>query len=324
MEQRLRKMIEAAVNHRATDVHFQIRDRCVHVQMRKDGKLIDFPDAECDLKLFRYLQYRSNMELSKTGIPQTGRFDVDISDRKVSLRFALIHSFQMTSGVLRILNAENTLTIDSVFLYPEHAYKIKQAFHRGSGLILLSGPTGSGKTTTLYTCLKSVNDRRVFTVEDPIEVYDESFVQLQINEAQNLDYEASIRQLMRHDPDIIMIGEIRDAKAAKGAVQSALTGHLVAATIHASSCIMAIERMKELGISEMLLKDVLCLVSSQRLLSTIRKEKACAFEMMDLNDLSFYFAKHQLPASFHDLQTNVRWLEKQRIVSTFETEQMYP
>lgn len=323
MEKELERLVEYALHQHVSDIHFQVRDEIVSMQMRQQGRLVSCDDFQCDLRLFRYLQYKANMELSMSSVPQTGRFDLVVNEKKVSLRFATIQSYQMIDGVLRILNAESPLTMKALFLYSEHLNMMKRAFCKENGLILISGPTGSGKTTTLYTCLKEVSQRMIYTVEDPIEVFDERFVQLQVNEAQNFDYEQSIRQLMRHDPDIIMIGEIRDAKAAKGAVQSALTGHLVAATIHASSCIGAIERMKDLGISEQLLKDVLVLVSSQRLLNSYRKEKVGAYEMMGQKELNCYFNSHQAPEEFHDLRSNVRWLEKHRFVSTFETEALF-
>ncbi|MBE6107960.1 MAG: hypothetical protein E7192_04905 [Erysipelotrichaceae bacterium] len=323
MEKELERLVEYALHHQVSDLHFQVRDEIVAMQMRKNGQLVNCDDFSCDLRLFRYLQYRADMELSMSSVPQTGRFDLLIHEKKVSLRFATIQSYQMMDGVLRILNAENTLTMESLFPYPEHLHLMKQSFRKENGLILISGPTGSGKTTTLYTCLKAVSQRMIYTVEDPIEVFDERFVQIQVNEAQNFSYEQSIRQLMRHDPDIIMIGEIRDSAAAKGAVQSALTGHLVCATIHASSCTGAIERMKDLGVSESLLKDVLVLVSSQRLFESYRKEKIGAYEMMGIKDLNSYFESHKIPEGFHDLTSNVRWLEKHRFVSTFETEEMF-
>ncbi len=323
MEKELERLVEYALHHQVSDLHFQVRDETVSMQMRKQGRLVNCDDFQCDLRLFRYLQYRANMELSMSSVPQTGRFDFEVNEKRISLRFATIQSYQMIDGVLRILNAENALTMESLFLYSEHLNMMRQAFQKENGLILISGPTGSGKTTTLYTCLKAVSQRMIYTVEDPIEVFDERFVQLQVNEAQNFNYEQSIRQLMRHDPDIIMIGEIRDAAAAKGAIQSALTGHLVAATIHASSCIGAIERMKDFGVNEQLLNDVLSLVSSQRLLNSYRKEKVGAYEMMGRKELDCYFASHQAPKDFHDLQSNIRWLEKHRFVSTFETEELF-
>ncbi len=323
METQLENLVRYAVEQHVSDIHFQIRENELDVQMRKQGVLIPCEEIELDLRFFRYLQYRANLELSMTSVPQTGRFDLKLDEKIVSLRFSLLQSYQMTSGVLRILNTSNQLTMRSLFHYPDHYRKMRKAFQKENGLILISGPTGSGKTTTLYTCLKEMEQRMIYTVEDPIEVYDDRFVQLQVNEAQNFSYEQSIRQLMRHDPDIIMIGEIRDAQAAKGAIQSALTGHLVAATIHASSCSQAIERMKDLGVSEMMLHDVLILVSSQRLFESYRKEKIGAYEMMGPYELDYYFEHHKAPQSFHDLKSNVRWLETNRLVSTFETEEMF-
>lgn len=323
MEEKLQNLIRYAVGHQISDLHFLVRNEEVFLQMRKNGDLLDCPEIHCDLRLFRYLQYRSNMELSLMSVPQTGGFEIEIDGQIISLRFSLIHSFQMITGVLRIMNHSNGLTVEKLFRYPEHLRMIRKAFSRENGLILITGPTGSGKTTTLYTCLKSLHSRMIYTVEDPIEIVDQQFVQLQINESLNFTYEQSIRQLMRHDPDIIMIGEIRDAVAAKGAVQCALTGHLVCATLHASSCQLAIERMKDLGISEQLLQDVVVLITSQRLIKGIADEKIGAYEMMDQKMLEHVFHQHSQPPLFHDLKQNVRWLEKMRLVSTFETEELF-
>ena len=323
MEQKLKKLITYALNNQISDIHFLMKNNQISTQIRKNGVLMECSDVACDVRFFRYLQYRSNLELSMTSVPQTGGFEILIENMTISVRFSLIQSFQMTSGVLRIMNTTSTLTMEKLFLYPEHLRMIKKAFHRENGLILITGPTGSGKTTILYTCLKALHDRMIYTVEDPIEVIDDHFVQLQVNEAQNFSYEQSIRQLMRHDPDVIMIGEIRDGKAAKGAVQCALTGHLVCATLHASNCLMAIERMKDLGISEQLLKDVVVLISSQRLLEGIHRQKIGAYEIMDHGILETVFDTHQKPELFHDLMENVRWLEKHRFVSTFETDELF-
>ena len=323
MEQKLMELMKYALHNQISDLHFLLKNEQVSIQMRKNGILMNCDNVSCDIRFFRYLQYRSNLELSMTSVPQTGGFELVIDDRTISVRFSLIQSFQMTTGVLRIMNHTQALTMEKLFLYPDHLLMMKKAFKRENGLILITGPTGSGKTTTLYTCLKALSSRMIYTVEDPIEIVDEHFVQLQVNEAQNFSYEQSIRQLMRHDPDVIMIGEIRDAKAAKGAVQCALTGHLVCATLHASSCLLAIERMKDLGISEQLLKDVLVLVSSQRLLEGIDHRKIGAYEMMDKKLLEKAFELHREPELFHDLKSNVRYLERQRLVSTFETDELF-
>ena len=323
MEQKLVELMRYALKNQISDLHFLLKNDKVTLQMRKNGLLMNCDEVRCDVRFFRYLQYRSNLELSMTSVPQTGGFELMVDGKVVSVRFSLIQSFQMTTGVLRIMNQNHVLTMEKLFVYPEHLRMMKKAFHKENGLILITGPTGSGKTTTLYTCLKALSSHMIYTVEDPIEIYDEHFVQLQVNEAQNFSYEQSIRQLMRHDPDVIMIGEIRDTKAAKGAVQCALTGHLVCATLHASSCLLAIERMKDLGISEQLLKDVLILISSQRLLQGIDQSKIGAYEMMDKKMLEQVFEHHCEPELFHDLKSNVRYLERQRLVSTFETDELF-
>lgn len=138
---------------------------------------------------------------------------------------------------------------------------------------MFSGPTGSGKTTTLYTLLNAVQNKKIFTLEDPVEVVNEKYVQIQINEKQHMSYADGIKQLMRHDPDIIMIGEIRDETAAKMAVRCALTGHLVVSTIHSFSCVSTILRMLDLGVEKYQLKDVLKGISSQRLFEKTNGEK---------------------------------------------------
>ncbi|MBQ2079664.1 MAG: Flp pilus assembly complex ATPase component TadA, partial [Erysipelotrichaceae bacterium] len=155
--------------------------------------------------------------------------------------------------------------------------------------ILFSGPTGSGKTTTLYSLLKCVRNKKIYSIEDPIEVYHDNLIQLSVNEARGFDYAEGIKQILRHDPDIIMIGEIRDEKAAKMAVVAANTGHLVLSTIHTSRASGCISRMSELGVNEDHLYENLLCVSNQRMLINAKtREKAVLYEIMDSKEIEYF------------------------------------
>lgn len=290
MESQLKELLKKALELKATDIHFKIERNEVTVQFRLRQQMIDMPKEYCSLRLFRYLQYRANLDISNLSQPQTGQFEMEIENEHYSLRFAILSSFNMVSGVLRILNADFDLKPEDLSLDKKQVKQLKKLLQRRSGLILMSGPTGSGKTTTLYTLLNQVENRKIFTLEDPIEIYSRRYVQLQINEKQNFNYQEGIRQLLRHDPDIIVIGEIRDEIAAKMAVRCAMTGHLVISTLHSYSSIGAIERMLELGVDKGYLKDILITVTNQRLYDLKKgKGKTGIYEIMPTQAIVQYF-----------------------------------
>ena len=192
--------------------------------------------------------------------------------------------------------------------------------HR-NGLYVLSGPTGSGKTTTLYTILNEVSGKKIFTLEDPIEVLSEKYVQLAVNDRRHLSYADGIRQLMRHDPDIVMIGEIRDSIAAEMAVRCALTGHLVLTSIHSGSCVSAINRLIDLGVSEPQLSDILCGISNQRLYDTADNGKIGVYEIMDRKEVEYYFKNHCTSSSFTPLQRKIEEAVAEGIVDEDQASQ---
>ncbi len=292
MDELLIELLHQAIEKRATDIHFKVDKNKVQVSFRVRQKMVEVDTKFSSVRLFRYLQYRANLDVSEILIPQTGQFEIEINERTVSLRFAVLHSFSVVSGVLRILNAQHHLQISDLTFSKKQTLLLKRMIQRKNGLILLSGPTGSGKTTTLYTLLHSISDRKIYTIEDPIEVYYEHFVQLQVNEKQNFTYKEGIKQLLRHDPDIIVIGEIRDEGAAQSALRSALTGHLVISTIHAFDCASAIERMIELEVPLRQLQDVLIYVSNQRLFNRKnRKERIGVYEIMEQFQIHEYLQK---------------------------------
>ena len=196
--------------------------------------------------------------------------------------------------MLRILNSNLKVEADKLSKLKSQNEYFKRLLKEDNGLVLFSGATGSGKTTTLYSLLKSVDGSIIYTIEDPIEVVNDKFVQLQINERIGFDYEAGIKQIMRHDPDIIMVGEIRDDKAAKMALRAANTGHLVLSTIHASSVASTIDRMVDLGVSEEYLYEMLICLVHQKMIINRSGEKVVIYEIMDKDEIDYYrrFKKH--------------------------------
>lgn len=305
MRERLQEILQIAVNYDVTDIHFDVRreKECEKtiVEMRVKGKIRRLKEKKDDMKLFRYLMYRANLDVSDALRPQTGSFHEEVNGKMLSLRFATVSSYHIMSGVLRILNCHGNLKIsDLTFDEDVISWMEKITDHR-NGLFIFTGPTGSGKTTSLYTILNACTGKKIFTLEDPVEVVNEKYIQIQINEKQHMSYADGIRQLMRHDPDIVMIGEIRDEEAARMAVRCALTGHLVLTSLHASSCISAIYRMEDLGVDMMQMEDVLAGICSQRLYETEEGKKVSVYEYMDRRQLQTWFTTKKVPEDFHSL-----------------------
>ena len=292
MEERLLELIRKVLMKKATDVYFELRNGELRVEM-KAGDHVEKVEGY-DVAFFTYLQYRAHLDMGNVSAPQTGQFEVEVAGRIVSLRFAVMNSFRLTSGVLRILNHVSMLKSEDLTFESKVIRYLQSICQQRSGLFLFSGPTGSGKTTTLYTLLSEVQDRKIFTIEDPIEVYFDDFVQIQVNEKAGMGYGECIKQLMRHRPDIIMIGEIRDSEAAKNAVRCALTGHLVVSTVHAGDVLTAIERMLELGCERNQLKDVLCGVSNQRLFTLSNDRKVGIYEFINEKQIADYLKDREV------------------------------
>ncbi len=314
MNERLLEILRIALAYRVSDIHFQLSENGeAQIEMRVDGKIRQLKASYGDERLFNYLMYRANLDVSSVFSPQTGSFEETVDGTRLSLRFAIVSAWHRTSGVLRILNADSSLSMDMLTKDASVLKWMKNVMDLKNGLVIFSGPTGSGKTTALYTILDAIRERKIFTLEDPIEVVHENYVQLQINEKQ-MGYAEGIRQLMRHDPDIIMIGEIRDETAAAMAIRSALTGHLVVTSLHSFSCKGAIERMIELGVAAGSLSDVLRGVSSQRLFTDAQNRRTGIYETMDEKQIAYYFANRREPEDFISLETKIRIAKEEGII----------
>ena len=289
MEERLIALLKLALKYYATDIHFYVTYQEVKIQMRINGQLIDVKSKIGDYKLIRYLQYLANLDVGNLLVPQTGQFEMEIDDSLLSLRFAVINSLNYTNGVLRILNSNIKVEANRLSHIKSQNNYFINLLNNNCGLIIFSGPTGSGKTTTLYSLLKSIKNKKIYSIEDPIEVFNDNIVQIEVNEAMGLDYAAGIKQILRHDPDIIMIGEIRDEKAAKMAVVAANTGHLVLTTLHASKASACISRMIDLGVNEdHLYENLLCLSSQRMMIDKNNKQKIVLYEIMDKYEIDFF------------------------------------
>ncbi|MBP3892130.1 MAG: Flp pilus assembly complex ATPase component TadA [Solobacterium sp.] len=307
MENDLIRCLEIALKYHVTDIHFSVMENNqLKVEMRIKNRMFRLKDVQLDIHFFRYLMYRANLDSSDLQKPQTGQFSLAIQNHSLSLRFSILSSFRMISGVLRILNNHVILDSKNLSLTPSHGLWFQQLPSYTNGLVVFSGPTGSGKTTTLYTILNHVKQKKIYTIEDPIEVYSNHYVQIQINEKHHLSYQEALKQLMRQDPDIIMIGEIRDPTAAEIAIRASLTGHLVVTSLHASSCIGAIHRLLDLGIKEYQLKDVLRGISNQRLFDTPMNTKIGAYEIMDEQEVNYYFKHKTTSPSFIPLEKTIQ------------------
>ena len=314
MEKRLISILRLAIKHQASDIHLTLKGHEMIIEMRINDKMAKIKTQKGDNRLIRYLQYLANLDVGRILVPQTGQFEMVVDGTMLSLRFALINNYNFSNGVLRILNSSLKINPKRLSVYQFQNEMLERMMREPYGLILFSGPTGSGKTTTMYSLLNDVANSKIYTIEDPIEVYSEKYVQLQVNEAIGLDYASGVRQILRHDPDIIMIGEIRDEKAAKMAVVAANTGHLVLSTIHSSTSASVITRMNELGVNEQHLLEMLICSINQRMIQTKTGHKLVIYEMMDQEEIAYYHQNRCHSASFLSIEKQLAILRKDGLI----------
>lgn len=306
MEERLLALLRLALKYSATDIHFYVAYKQVKIDMRIDGECRLVKTKFEDYKLIRYLQYLANLDVGNLLLPQTGQFELEVDGSLLSLRFAVINKLNYTDATLRILNSRLKVNADNLSSIARQNDYFKSLLKKDCGLILFSGPTGSGKTTTLYSLLKSVKNEKIYTIEDPIEVINDGLIQLAVNEQLGFDYSSGIAQILRHDPDIIMIGEIRESKAAKAAVVAANTGHLVLSTIHSSRAGSCISRMKELGVNEDELYENLLCVSNQRMMYDKKNNKKLVlYEVMDREEIEYFRTNKANSNNFIDIDSQI-------------------
>lgn len=259
-----------AVQGRCSDIHIEPQEGDVRVRFRIDGELyevLSLPRMSSAAVVSR-IKIMSGIDIAEKRVPQDGRFRMNIDRREVDFRVSTLPTSHGEKVVMRILDRSNALMrIDQLGLSNKNKEYLLKVSRRPHGILLVTGPTGSGKTTTLYSVLSEVNsvDKNIITLEDPIEYTLQGINQVQINSKAGLSFASGLRSILRQDPDIIMVGEIRDGETAGLAVQAALTGHLVLSTLHTNSAAGTIARLTDMGVENFLLASSLSGVVAQRL-----------------------------------------------------------
>ncbi len=264
------QLISQAVETRASDIHIEPFEDRLRVRYRYDGVLheVEAPPRRLQLAVVSRIKIMAMLDIAERRLPQDGRIKIVVRGQEVDLRVSTIPALHGESVVLRILD-KSAVNLDFGKLGMEDTlrHRLTRLLDLPNGIILVTGPTGSGKTTTLYTALLQLNsvDRNIITVEDPIEYQLSGINQVQVKPLIGLNFATLLRSILRHDPDVIMIGEIRDLETAQIAVQAALTGHLVLSTIHTNSAVATIARLRDMGLEDYLLTSTINGIMAQRL-----------------------------------------------------------
>lgn len=270
-------LLAQALADNASDIHVEPSKNIMRVRMRVDGRLRDVPspDKKMFLPIVSRIKILAGIDIARTRTPQDGRFNIREASREVGVRVSTFPTIHGEKVVLRLLDKSTALYgIDNLGFLRDDKEKIKSVLKRPYGFILSTGPTGSGKSTTLYAILNHINspEKNIITIEDPVEYTLEGLAQAQVNPRAGMTFESGLRSILRQDPDIIMVGEIRDRETANIAVHSALTGHLVLSTLHTNDAASAVTRLVEMGIEPFLVTSSVSCVIGQRLLRKICPE----------------------------------------------------
>ncbi len=267
-------LISRAIDSRASDIHIEPFDGRLVVRYRIDGVLknVDAPPARSTAAVTSRIKIMAKLDIAERRLPQDGRMQVRVQGKTIELRVSTIPTMHGESVVLRILDKENLpLDFEALGFEGDAAAQFHEALAQPHGILLVTGPTGSGKTTTLYAALHRLNhpERKIVTVEDPVEYQLAGINQIQVKPQIDLNFASALRSIVRQDPDIIMIGEMRDRETASIAVQSALTGHLVLSTLHTNDAGSSITRLLDMGVADYLLTSTVRGVIAQRLVRTL-------------------------------------------------------
>jgi type IV pilus assembly protein PilB len=297
-----------AVQDRASDIHFEPFEDEFKIRYRVDGALYEMtpPPKHLALPMISRIKVMANLNISERRIPQDGRISFPIAGKQIDLRVSCLPTQFGESVVLRILD-RSAVNLDIEALnFPKYLYDyVNEAILQPNGIFIVTGPTGSGKTTTLYSCLRKVNtiDTKLLTAEDPVEYDIEGIMQVAINEAVGMTFGKALRAFLRQDPDVIMVGEMRDLETSQIAIQASLTGHLVLSTLHTNDAPGAVTRLVDMGVEPFLISSTLQAVLAQRLVRTVCKKCRTPFEPTesqlsllnlsphDIGDKVFYYGR---------------------------------
>jgi type IV pilus assembly protein PilB len=288
-----------AVQDRASDIHFEPFEDEFKIRYRVDGALYEMspPPKHLALPVTSRLKVMANLNISERRLPQDGRIAVNVGGRQVDLRVSTLPTAFGESVVLRVLDrAALSLEIESLG-FPKFVYDyVIETINQPNGIFVVTGPTGCGKTTTLYSCLRRINtiDSKLLTVEDPVEFDIEGIMQVPVNEGMGMTFGRALRAFLRQDPDIIMLGEMRDLETAQIAIQASLTGHLVLSTLHTNDASGAITRLVDMGVEPFLISSTLLAVLAQRLVRTICKKCRTPYEPTENQLELLHLSPHEL------------------------------
>lgn len=299
-------ILTQAIKQSASDIHLETFEQHLIVRYRIDGVLqmvLEPPRVLAPLLASR-LKVMAKLDIAEKRLPQDGRITLRVAGRTIDIRVSTLPSNHGERIVLRLLDKQNArLDLEHLGMPPTVLARMRQLIYKPHGIILVTGPTGSGKTTTLYAALSQLNDksRNILTVEDPIEYELPGIGQTQVNPKINMTFARGLRAILRQDPDIVMIGEIRDLETAEIAIQASLTGHLVLSTLHTNSAVGAITRLNDMGVKSFLLASTIIGVVAQRLIRMLcthckqaypaTQDECALLEIHDQKNLMLYRAK---------------------------------
>lgn len=270
-------LLTQAVKENASDIHIETYENRMIVRMRVDGVLREIlePPRKLAALVISRIKVMAKLDIAEKRIPQDGRISLRVAGRGVDVRVSTLPSGHNERIVLRLLDkSAGRLNLEHLGMDPQTHERLKELIKKPHGIILVTGPTGSGKTTTLYAALSNLNEtsRNIMTIEDPIEYYIDGIGQTQVNNKVDMSFARGLRAILRQDPDVVMIGEIRDIETAEIAVQASLTGHLVFSTLHTNTAVGAVTRLRDMGVEPFLLSSSLIGVIAQRLVRLLCEE----------------------------------------------------
>ncbi|MEY4916351.1 MAG: hypothetical protein RL616_264 [Verrucomicrobiota bacterium] len=292
-------VLQQAVQDRASDIHFEPFETDFRIRYRVDGALYEMspPPKHLALPVTSRLKVMSNLNISEKRMPQDGRISTTVGGKQVDLRVSTLPTAFGESVVLRVLDRSSTSLEIETLGFPKYVYDfVTEVIQRPNGIFVVTGPTGCGKTTTLYSCLRRVNtiDSKLLTAEDPVEFDIEGIMQVAINEAAGMTFAKALKAFLRQDPDIIMVGEMRDLETAQISIQASLTGHLVLSTLHTNDSPGAVTRLVDMGVEPFLISSTLMGVLGQRLVRTICKNCRTPFEPTEQQLAMLNLSPHDL------------------------------
>ncbi len=272
--QRLNVMLLEAIQQGASDIHFDPKEDGMRVRYRIDGVLLDkfYQSEEYQMQMVTRLKVMARLDIAEQRLPQDGRIKLKMGKREIDFRVSTIPVVYGERVALRILDRSNILLgLDKLGMPTDLLSNFRKLINFPEGIILVTGPTGSGKTTTLYSVISEINssEKNIMTIEDPVEYKLKEIAQIGVNPKINLTFARGLRHILRQDPDVIMIGEIRDKETSQIAIQSALTGHLVLSTLHTNDAASSLARLTDMGVEPYLLSSSIIGIIAQRLVRKI-------------------------------------------------------